>query len=137
MSLKLNRRVLGRAKKQEEENPLTGVKQDEAVVKSTKLKEKERKSRQPGICILFSPSTIGDLSAVADRSDAAPASGGNRTPELVGFPRPTFEGNDNTYLRKKNVINPPFMATKIRIRPYSNHQRTVCMRVEFYGCNYT
>lgn len=29
---------------------------------------------------------------------------------------------------------PPFWASKIRFLPYSVHPRTVCMRVEIYGC---
>lgn len=29
------------------------------------------------------------------------------------------------------------MASKVRFLPYSSHPRTVCMRVEVYGCLYT
>ncbi|XP_031767300.1 discoidin domain-containing receptor 2-like isoform X3 [Galleria mellonella] len=43
-------------------------------------------------------------------------------------------GNTNTYLEKKNHLEPPIWASKIRFIPYSSHRRTVCMRVELYGC---
>ncbi|KPI96208.1 Discoidin domain-containing receptor 2 [Papilio xuthus] len=43
-------------------------------------------------------------------------------------------GNANTYLEKKNHLQPPIWASKIRFIPYSSHRRTVCMRVELYGC---
>ncbi|KAG6458538.1 discoidin domain-containing receptor 2 isoform X2 [Manduca sexta] len=43
-------------------------------------------------------------------------------------------GNTNTYLEKKNHLEPPIWASKIRFIPYSSHRRTVCMRVEIYGC---
>lgn len=43
-------------------------------------------------------------------------------------------GNINTYLEKKNHLEPPIWASKIRFIPYSSHRRTVCMRVELYGC---
>ncbi|KAH9634771.1 hypothetical protein HF086_012637 [Spodoptera exigua] len=45
-----------------------------------------------------------------------------------------LEGNTNTYLEKKNHLDPPIWASKIRFIPYSSHRRTVCMRVELYGC---
>ncbi|KAG8041599.1 hypothetical protein G9C98_002892 [Cotesia typhae] len=34
-------------------------------------------------------------------------------------------------------LDPPLWASKIRFFPYSNHRRTVCMRVELYGCLWT
>ncbi|XP_059055156.1 discoidin domain-containing receptor 2-like isoform X2 [Achroia grisella] len=43
-------------------------------------------------------------------------------------------GNTNTYLEKKNHLEPPIWASKIRFIPHSSHLRTVCMRVELYGC---
>lgn len=43
-------------------------------------------------------------------------------------------GNSNTYLESKHELQPPILATKIRFLPYSYHRRTVCMRVELYGC---
>lgn len=43
-------------------------------------------------------------------------------------------GNTNTYLEKKNHLEPPIWASKIRFIPSSSHRRTVCMRVEIYGC---
>ncbi|XP_026318055.1 discoidin domain-containing receptor 2-like [Hyposmocoma kahamanoa] len=45
-----------------------------------------------------------------------------------------LQGNTNTYLEKKNHLEPPIWASKIRVIPYSSHRRTVCMRVELYGC---
>ncbi|XP_013146480.1 PREDICTED: discoidin domain-containing receptor 2-like isoform X1 [Papilio polytes] len=45
-----------------------------------------------------------------------------------------LSGNANTYLEKKNHLQPPIWASKIRFIPYSSHRRTVCMRVEVYGC---
>lgn len=42
--------------------------------------------------------------------------------------------NENTYIESKYNLNPPVWASKIRFLPYSYHQRTVCMRVEIYGC---
>ncbi|GAB1863794.1 Epithelial discoidin domain-containing receptor 1-like [Camponotus japonicus] len=43
-------------------------------------------------------------------------------------------GNTNTYLESKHELQPPLWASKIRFLPYSYHRRTVCMRVELYGC---
>ncbi|XP_077301653.1 discoidin domain-containing receptor 2-like [Arctopsyche grandis] len=43
-------------------------------------------------------------------------------------------GNTNTYLESKKELDPPFWASKVRFLPYSYHRRTVCMRVELYGC---
>ncbi|KAI4501531.1 hypothetical protein M0802_003408 [Mischocyttarus mexicanus] len=43
-------------------------------------------------------------------------------------------GNTNTYLESKHELEPPLWASKIRFLPFSSHTRTVCMRVELYGC---
>ncbi|XP_063215521.1 discoidin domain-containing receptor 2-like [Bacillus rossius redtenbacheri] len=43
-------------------------------------------------------------------------------------------GNSNTYLVVKQELELPFVASKVRFIPYSEHPRTVCMRVELYGC---
>jgi len=43
-------------------------------------------------------------------------------------------GNSNTYLGSKRELDPPVWASRIRFVPYSYHRRTVCMRVEMYGC---
>ncbi|XP_065221336.1 discoidin domain-containing receptor 2 isoform X2 [Planococcus citri] len=43
-------------------------------------------------------------------------------------------GNENTYLEAKRHLDPPIWASRIRFVPYSYHRRTVCMRVEVYGC---
>lgn len=45
-----------------------------------------------------------------------------------------FEGNLNTYMTVNRHVDPPIIASKIRIVPYSLHVRTICMRVELYGC---
>ena len=43
-------------------------------------------------------------------------------------------GNKNTYLESKHELEPSIWASKIRFLPSSYHRRTVCMRVELYGC---
>lgn len=48
-----------------------------------------------------------------------------------------IKGNINTYLESKRQLDPPIMASKVRFMPYSYHRRTVCMRVELYGCKWT
>ncbi|KAK9877951.1 hypothetical protein WA026_020171 [Henosepilachna vigintioctopunctata] len=45
-----------------------------------------------------------------------------------------MKGNFNTYLESKYQLNPPIWASRIRFLPFSYHKRTVCMRVEVYGC---
>ncbi|BET00240.1 Discoidin domain-containing receptor [Nesidiocoris tenuis] len=45
-------------------------------------------------------------------------------------------GNTNTYLEAKRDLDPPIWASKVRFYPYSYHRRTVCMRVEIYGCHW-
>nr|XP_050858447.1 discoidin domain-containing receptor 2-like isoform X1 [Vespula vulgaris] len=45
-----------------------------------------------------------------------------------------IKGNTNTYLESKHELDPPMWASKVRFLPYSYHRRTVCMRVELYGC---
>ncbi|XP_034232480.1 discoidin domain-containing receptor 2-like isoform X2 [Thrips palmi] len=47
-----------------------------------------------------------------------------------------LKGNENTYLEAKRDLNPPIRASRIRFLPYSFHRRTVCMRVELYGCQW-
>ncbi|KAG5900357.1 hypothetical protein JTB14_033806 [Gonioctena quinquepunctata] len=46
-------------------------------------------------------------------------------------------GNINPYLEAKRELIPPIWASKVRFYPYSYHTRTVCMRVELYGCEWT
>ncbi|XP_050419967.1 discoidin domain-containing receptor 2-like isoform X2 [Adelges cooleyi] len=43
-------------------------------------------------------------------------------------------GNVNTYLPVNQELELPFVASRIRFVPFSQHPRTVCMRVEIYGC---
>ncbi|KAJ8972944.1 hypothetical protein NQ317_004153 [Molorchus minor] len=47
-----------------------------------------------------------------------------------------INGNINTYLESKTQLDPPIWASKIRFFPYSSHKRTVCLRVEIYGCKW-
>ena len=47
-----------------------------------------------------------------------------------------MEGNTNTYIAIKVDLSPVILASKIRFHPYSPHQRTICMRIEAYGCAY-
>ncbi|EEB18970.1 discoidin domain receptor, putative [Pediculus humanus corporis] len=47
-----------------------------------------------------------------------------------------IQGNSNTYIEAKRELDPPIWASKIRFLPYSHHKRTVCMRVEIYGCHW-
>ncbi|XP_050301540.1 discoidin domain-containing receptor 2-like [Anthonomus grandis grandis] len=48
-----------------------------------------------------------------------------------------LKGNINTYIEHKTILDPPIWASKIRFIPYSSHKRTVCMRVEVYGCKWS
>ncbi|KAG7165703.1 Discoidin domain-containing receptor 2-like 2 [Homarus americanus] len=48
-----------------------------------------------------------------------------------------LEGNSNTYLAQTSQLSPPIIASRVRFVPYSDHPRTVCMRVEVYGCQYS
>ena len=41
-----------------------------------------------------------------------------------------FEGNSNTYLATASILSPAVVASRVRFVPYSDHPRTVCMRVE-------
>ncbi|KAL3871564.1 hypothetical protein ACJMK2_039555, partial [Sinanodonta woodiana] len=45
-----------------------------------------------------------------------------------------FKGNENTYLAELREVRPPIIARRVRFIPYSQHPRTVCLRVELYGC---
>merc|ERR1711971_658897 len=45
-----------------------------------------------------------------------------------------LEGNKNTFSESKIFLDSTIVASKIRIIPYSQHPRTVCMRVELLGC---
>ena len=44
-------------------------------------------------------------------------------------------GNSNTYVEVTNDLSPPLVASSVRFVPVSDHPRTVCMRVELYGCS--
>lgn len=45
-----------------------------------------------------------------------------------------LKGNANTYIAEVRELRPPIIARRIRFVPHSNYQRTVCMRVELFGC---
>lgn len=45
-----------------------------------------------------------------------------------------LQGNANTYSENENLLQPIVFATKIRIYPYNQYERTVCLRVEVVGC---
>ncbi|XP_065345024.1 discoidin domain-containing receptor tyrosine kinase B isoform X3 [Cloeon dipterum] len=49
----------------------------------------------------------------------------------------TLPGNSNTYTVEEQLLEPPFLATRLRFVPQSVHVRTVCMRVEIVGCPWT
>ncbi|XP_046997126.1 discoidin domain-containing receptor tyrosine kinase B-like [Schistocerca americana] len=51
--------------------------------------------------------------------------------------REVLKGNSNTYLESKQQLEPAIWASRVRFLPYSYHRRTVCMRVELYGCRWT
>ncbi|XP_047115564.1 uncharacterized protein LOC124795537 [Schistocerca piceifrons] len=51
--------------------------------------------------------------------------------------RKVLAGNRNTYLAVRQQLELPFVASRVRFMPYSQHTRTVCMRVELYGCPWT
>lgn len=45
-----------------------------------------------------------------------------------------LKGNVNTYLAEKRFLQPAIVARRVRILPSNPRWRTVCMRVELYGC---
>ncbi|XP_018324973.1 discoidin domain-containing receptor 2-like isoform X2 [Agrilus planipennis] len=45
-----------------------------------------------------------------------------------------LSGNTDTSSIVDQILDPPIIASKIRFVPYSDHVRTVCMRVEVVGC---
>lgn len=49
------------------------------------------------------------------------------------FSQQMIPGNSNTFTVVEQRLDPPVLATKIRIVPFSEHVRTVCMRVELVG----
>ena len=46
-------------------------------------------------------------------------------------------GNSDTFSLATNILNPPLIASAVRILPYSNHSRTVCLRLGLGGCPFT
>ncbi|EJD76708.1 TK/DDR protein kinase [Loa loa] len=47
-----------------------------------------------------------------------------------------LDGNEDTATVVRRDLDPPIVASQIRIVPYSTYARTMCLRVEFYGCPY-
>ncbi|XP_053381060.1 discoidin domain-containing receptor 2-like isoform X2 [Mercenaria mercenaria] len=47
-----------------------------------------------------------------------------------------FEGNDNTYSAELRQVSPPIIGKRLRFIPYCRNPRTVCLRVELYGCTW-
>ncbi|XP_062610234.1 discoidin domain-containing receptor 2-like isoform X3 [Saccostrea cucullata] len=47
-----------------------------------------------------------------------------------------FKANYNTHTAEMNEVSPPIIAKRVRFIPYSKTPRTVCMRVELYGCTW-
>uniref|UniRef100_A0A336ML21 CSON000813 protein n=1 Tax=Culicoides sonorensis TaxID=179676 RepID=A0A336ML21_CULSO len=47
-----------------------------------------------------------------------------------------LQGNLNTYSEVENDLQQIIFATKIRLYPYSQYDRTVCMRTEIIGCQW-
>uniref|UniRef100_A0A1A9W2L2 F5/8 type C domain-containing protein n=1 Tax=Glossina brevipalpis TaxID=37001 RepID=A0A1A9W2L2_9MUSC len=45
-------------------------------------------------------------------------------------------GNINTYSEVENTLQPIIFASKIRIYPYGQYDRTVCLRAEIVGCTW-
>lgn len=43
-------------------------------------------------------------------------------------------GNINTYSEVENALQPIIFASKIRIYPYGQYDRTICLRAEIVGC---
>jgi hypothetical protein len=52
----------------------------------------------------------------------------------VFFPEQILTANINTYSEVENAMQPIIMAQKVRIYPYSQYDRTVCLRAELIGC---
>ncbi|XP_052789202.1 discoidin domain-containing receptor 2-like isoform X2 [Mya arenaria] len=48
-----------------------------------------------------------------------------------------FEGNENTYSAELREVSPPIIGKRVRFIPYCRSPRTVCLRVEMYGCPWT
>lgn len=43
-------------------------------------------------------------------------------------------GNNDTNTAHLNVLESPFLASKVRLLPFSDLLRSVCLRLELYGC---
>ncbi|CAF4084609.1 unnamed protein product [Adineta steineri] len=45
-----------------------------------------------------------------------------------------IQANQNTYIGEIRQLDPPIVAKRLRFYPVSKQLRTICMRVEVYGC---
>ncbi|UJR20843.1 hypothetical protein I4U23_023953 [Adineta vaga] len=45
-----------------------------------------------------------------------------------------IRANQNTYIGEIRQLDPPIVAKRLRFYPVSKQSRTICMRVEVYGC---
>ncbi|KAL1517292.1 hypothetical protein ABEB36_001074 [Hypothenemus hampei] len=48
-----------------------------------------------------------------------------------------LSGNTDTFTVVEQALDPSVICSKLRILPYSDHIRTVCMRIELTGCMWT
>uniref|UniRef100_A0A915CRD0 Discoidin domain-containing receptor 2 n=1 Tax=Ditylenchus dipsaci TaxID=166011 RepID=A0A915CRD0_9BILA len=48
-----------------------------------------------------------------------------------------IDGNEDTETAVLRILDPPIVASKIRIVPFSSVTRTTCLRMELYGCIYS
>ncbi|XP_060576478.1 discoidin domain-containing receptor 2-like, partial [Ruditapes philippinarum] len=55
---------------------------------------------------------------------------------MMTLKRMKFEGNHNPYTEAMRDVSPPIIGKRIRFIPFSQKPRTVCMRVEMYGCEW-
>lgn len=47
-----------------------------------------------------------------------------------------IEANKDVSTAIRHTLDPPIIASRIRLVPYSYYPRTVCLRTELYGCQY-
>uniref|UniRef100_A0A0K0D7J9 F5/8 type C domain-containing protein n=1 Tax=Angiostrongylus cantonensis TaxID=6313 RepID=A0A0K0D7J9_ANGCA len=57
-----------------------------------------------------------------------------KTRELLTFDLQLMTANHETTTAVRRVLVPPIVASRIRIVPHSKQMRTICLRMELYGC---
>lgn len=55
---------------------------------------------------------------------------------FFSFKKQILTGNINTYSEVERELQPIIIAQKVRIYPYSQYDRTVCLRAELIGCSF-